>query len=620
MKKNIAIGILVFLGLYLIFSFHPPQRIEGMNFSKLAELPLLQNGRIKPLDTVARTALTSLTGKQTLNDGIRKMTALQWFLETVTKPNLADEFRLFPIKNPDVKNFLGFLDEPQSMFSFKALLPHLKQIWEQGDEASKLDSAEMSAFQKEILLLKNRLWMYFQIKNTFKSEDITSLTDELGAYQTVLTVMTATIKHGNSTDALSQDSIDKLAPYITRFRFMDQTAFAFAIPPISATHAIDNWSTVGKSLLDGLRQKELNPAIRHWASILESYKNSDSLTFNSSVFQYITYLKTLHHIPFKMVKLELFFNYSQPLYKSIVLYVAVFLMAISSWIVLKPELKLASYYGLLLAFGVHTIGLFLRIIIQGRPPVTNLYSSAVFVGWGSILLGILLEKLFKNGLGILVSGLIGFVTLIIAHNLSLQGDTMEMMQAVLDSNFWLSTHVITICIGYSATFLAGFLAIVYILKGLFTTSLDPEQERSIGKMVYGVICFGLLFSFIGTILGGIWADQSWGRFWGWDPKENGALMIVLWNAVILHARLGKMIKTRGLMLMAVFGNIVTSFSWFGVNMLGIGLHSYGFMGQAFIWLSLFIVSQLIIIVIGSLPFTYWKSFRKSDTASIEDPK
>jgi hypothetical protein len=85
--------------------------------------------------------------------------------------------------------------------------------------------------------------------------------------------------------------------------------------------------------------------------------------------------------------------------------------------------------------------------------------------------------------------------------------------------------------------------------------------------------------FVGTILGGIWADQSWGRFWGWDPKENGALLIVLWNATILHARWGGLIRERGLAVMSVFGNIVVSLSWFGVNMLGVGLHSYGVYGS-----------------------------------------
>jgi hypothetical protein len=128
-------------------------------------------------------------------------------------------------------------------------------------------------------------------------------------------------------------------------------------------------------------------------------------------------------------------------------------------------------------------------------------------------------------------------------------------------------------------------------------------------MVYAIVCFATLFSFIGTVLGGIWADQSWGRFWGWDPKENGALLIVLWNAVILHALWGDMVRDRGLMILAIFGNIVTSFSWFGVNMLGIGLHSYGFMDAAFKWLMIFIGSQVLIMLLGLLPLSLWQSFR-----------
>ena len=103
--------------------------------------------------------------------------------------------------------------------------------------------------------------------------------------------------------------------------------------------------------------------------------------------------------------------------------------------------------------------------------------------------------------------------------------------------------------------------------------------------------------------------NRWGRFWGWDPKENGALIIVLWNALILHARWGGLVRERGLMSLAIFGNIVTSWSWFGVNMLGIGLHSYGFMDAAFEWLMLFVASQIALILIGSLPLHLWRSFR-----------
>jgi cytochrome c biogenesis factor len=142
---------------------------------------------------------------------------------------------------------------------------------------------------------------------------------------------------------------------------------------------------------------------------------------------------------------------------------------------------------------------------------------------------------------------------------------------------------------------------------------------ALAKMVYAIICFATFFSFLGTVLGGIWADQSWGRFWGWDPKENGALIIVLWNALILHARWGGIVRERGLMNMAVFGNIVTSFSWFGVNMLGIGLHSYGFMDAASKWLTLFVVSQAVIIGFGLIPLRYWRSFRSAGETAAPLP-
>jgi hypothetical protein len=140
--------------------------------------------------------------------------------------------------------------------------------------------------------------------------------------------------------------------------------------------------------------------------------------------------------------------------------------------------------------------------------------------------------------------------------------------------------------------------------------------KALAKMVYGIVCFATLFSFVGTILGGIWADQSWGRFWGWDPKENGALLIVLWNAIILHARWGGLVRARGLMNMAIVGNIVTSWSWFGTNMLGIGLHAYGFMDAAFRWLMIFIGSQVFLIALGLLPLKYWASFRAGDASSL----
>ena len=291
------------------------------------------------------------------------------------------------------------------------------------------------------------------------------------------------------------------------------------------------------------------------------------------------------------------------------LYVLAFLLACISWLAWQRPLNRAAFYLLLLAIAVHTFGLVSRMYLQERPPVTNLYSSAIFIGWGAVIVALILERIFRDGIGAACAGAIGFITLIIAHHLAGNGDTLEMLQAVLDTNIWLATHVVAITTGYSAMFLAGMLAIIYIVRGVFTRSLKKETADSLARMTYGVVCFATLFSFVGTVLGGIWADQSWGRFWGWDPKENGAVLIVLWCAIILHARWGGFIRQRGLMIMAIFGNVVTSFSWFGVNMLGVGLHSYGFMQKAFPWLVGFHRQPARVNGRGCDATGRWRSFR-----------
>src|SRR6266478_4721263 len=176
-----------------------------------------------------------------------------------------------------------------------------------------------------------------------------------------------------------------------------------------------------------------------------------------------------------------------------------------------------------LAWIVHTFGLVFRMYLEGRPPVTNLYSSAIFIGWGAVVLGMALERIYHDGIGTVVGSLAGFVTQIIAHNLALGGDTMEMLRAVLDTNFWLATHVVVITLGYASTFFAGVLAILYIFLGVFTPQLTqkltprcaaglvstvrPKEgvgkgmdlAKALAKMVYGVICFATLFSFVGTV-------------------------------------------------------------------------------------------------------------------------
>ncbi len=140
---------------------------------------------------------------------------------------------------------------------------------------------------------------------------------------------------------------------------------------------------------------------------------------------------------------------------------------------------------------------------------------------------------------------------------------------------------------------------MYLLKSL-SKNTTKKSLNSIYNNLMGTLVFGLFMSFLGTFLGGIWADQSWGRFWGWDPKENGALLIVIWCAIILHAKAGRLIGPFGVAVGAVLGNIVVMWAWFGVNLLSVGLHSYGFTSGIANTLLAYVISEMIFLVVVTL--------------------
>ncbi|MEC9092354.1 MAG: cytochrome c biogenesis protein CcsA, partial [Planctomycetota bacterium] len=260
-----------------------------------------------------------------------------------------------------------------------------------------------------------------------------------------------------------------------------------------------------------------------------------------------------------------------------------------------------------------------RVMITGKAPVTNLYASAVFISWGSVLCGFIIDaivryaspKASKLGIGALLGSIMGFIVILVSFNLALRSDTFGKVEAVLDTQFWLATHVVCVTFGYVAAFVAGALGLVFLVGSAFSPIFDKDVRRGVSSIIYGIVCFALLLSFFGTVLGGLWADDSWGRFWGWDPKENGALLIVIWNALILHARWGGMIRERGLATLAVGGNIVTCWSWFGVNELGVGLHSYGFTEGVLSTLCYVAIFHLAVIILSmSVSTRHWIGYQE----------
>lgn len=622
MKKWLP-HILVLFGVLLIAGdLRPPKSTDGFDRNDFGRLPVLVGGRIKPMDTLARTSLMSISGKQTLRADGRKLPAINWLMDVLMRPESADEQPIFPLTNPEIRDLVGWREDQTKTFSFNDLAPFLSKIEEQAGPANEVEAGARSVFQRELLKLRERLLLYIRLKNSIQMQDSEDFAKEIAEFRAVIGLGLKAMEKQKAGQPLSESERAAFATtleFAQRQQRLAQAAYVYAIPRNSSDTTGHDWQHIGQALTVVVRGEPLDPAVDRYAEMISAYRANDPGRFNAALHEYEAYLQQNFATSTGKIRFESFFNQIQPFYQAMVLYVFIFVLASISWLVWPHVFGRAAFWLLILALGIHTFGLVARMYLQGRPPVTNLYSSAIFVGWGSAVLCVILEKINRNGIGSVVAAAMGFVTLLIAHHLSVDGDTMEMLRAVLDTNIWLATHVVVVTLGYSATFLAGFLAVVYILRGVFTRSLTKQTAKSVSTMVYGIVCFATLFSFTGTILGGIWADQSWGRFWGWDPKENGALLIVIWNALILHARWGGMIRERGLMALAVGGNIITSFSWFGVNMLGVGLHSYGFMDRSFPWLVAFDVSQLVLIGLACIPLNKWRSFSPAAESSAQPP-
>jgi ABC-type transport system involved in cytochrome c biogenesis permease subunit len=615
MRKSVPWIISLVLLLWAVSKMLPPKEAPGFDVPGFAKLPVLVDGRVMPMDTLARVTLSELNhhGAYTTASGTAEQPS-RGLLEILMRPEHSDTAKLFEVSNQEIVDLFGSQDAKGQfvLYSFNELKPFFGEIEKQAGLAAQTDAETRNPFQRGIIKLRDSLRVYLQLKNTLQAEDSPDFGEEMRAFEAAIQPGLQAVHDRDASRPFNQRDFERILLFTQRYRNLTLAKYAYAIPNPMGSTENDGWQHISESLLSGLSSGHVPYPATVYGRLISAYRTGDVSGFKALIREYESYLSKASPGNLDRPKLEFFFNEAQPFLQAMMLYVIVLVLALFSWLVWPKTLSKTAIILLLGAFVIHTLGLVTRMYLQGRPPVTNLYSSAVFVGWASVLLCIILEWIYKNGIGSVCGAVIGFVTLLIAHNLQLDGDTLEMLRAVLDTNGWLATHVVGEALGYSAMFLAGLIGIIYIFRGLFTTSFDEATSKSLGRMMYGVVCFATLFSLVATILGGIWADQSWGRFWGWDPKENGALLIVLWNAITLHARWGGYIRERGLALMTVFGNIITSLSWFGVNMLGVGLHSYGFMEQAFGPLLGFIVSQLVIIGLGSIPLRYWRGIQARD--------
>ena len=622
MKKWLP-HLLIFLCVLWPLSFlrGPKNPDSGLPLREFGALPVVNKGRHQPMDSLARNSLILLRQKQTLNlepwkgdlESPQIISATEWLMELVFTPTVGDTRPCFRVDNDDIKGLLNLPAHPDKdqhvdgkHYSWNQLAPKFSALRRETMRIAAIKADLRNAYERAVVDLSDATSVYQMLRATFtpclKGDLATGLTD----YRAQL---------AQGQDAFEarmdgKDADEKILAWV-------QVEFSapLVIPPHdNAKGGLSEWQNILQEIRTTAATAEQHHSLRSYAAMAAAYQAKDYPAMTTAIKDYRDWMEStkLYTTDLKKGPREQLYNFMEPFYRAMVLSVLALLLGISVWF--APE-KLAKVR--FVAVGLMVIvmlllmgGILARMFLEGRPPVTNLYSSALFIGWAACLLGLVLEWIWPYSIGVVVAALVGFCTLLIAHFLSLSGDTMVMLQAVLDTNFWLATHVVIVTLGYASTYVAGILGLIYVVRSLADRSSQERLGKAFSSMVFGIVCFATLFSFVGTVLGGIWADQSWGRFWGWDPKENGALIIVLWNALVLHARLGGLVKERGMMLLAIFGNVVTSWSWFGTNMLGIGLHSYGFINAAFYGLLSWVGINLLLILLGGTLLSARSNSRK----------
>ncbi|MCB1174578.1 MAG: cytochrome c biogenesis protein CcsA [Leptospiraceae bacterium] len=587
---------------------------------KLAKVPVLHEGRIKPLDTFARVHLLAFYGRSTL-PGISPM---DWLLELLLNPQSAYNRPVFKLRNQDTVAALKLPSKDKMVYSFAELSGGMRESYEDIQRLFRLQQKDLSPVQSEMLRTYQAAMVYYEISRSLslilpeyeiKTE---RLARELQLPQnTGLTYMQVFGKE-RQIQNLAQKLIHKdpntfssydldLLTIGQHLQFMQsdaQTEILRIVPPLWQDDG-DVWYSPWAVVQRGRGSAQSARYLDLWHNLAIAWRSQDQqqLTTSAAALQELAGEITERQVNHSRLLLEYYYSLLDFFTWSLVFYVAAFLLLLASWITQPERLYRASWYTLLIAFILHTIGLLFRVYIMERPPVSTLYESILFVGFIAVAGGLYLEKIKSNATGIMLGSVMGAALQFVGLGYAADGDSMGMLVAVLNTNFWLATHVVTITIGYGTSFVGGFLGHVYLVRRFW----QPEKKEELNDLyntMIGVSLVALFFAMFGTILGGIWADQSWGRFWGWDPKENGALLICLWLLIALHGRLSGYFKAIGYALAMVFTNIIVALAWFGVNLLNIGLHSYGFTDSIALNLLLFCSAELMFMAVLYIMIQY----------------
>ena len=582
------------------------------NDLRVTDIPIQEGGRIKPLDTYARNQALAFYGKRKIKH--ENLSAIDWLLNLFTNPDKGLDQQIFNIRNPEVVNALE-LEWTNNFhkYSYNEIYPGVENQLTLIRSIFEKKEKDRDTFESQFAELYQNIMKYREIVSSLSCllPLFTVYSPETAEYLHISPGQSTSYAHIMSHRAslfdASQGILTKpenewsdtereiaLLLYNLQQASADEFAKALKIISPSKNDSSGLWLSPWE-LFDGREiEPHQNKMIKSLEKFLLARFQNDISAQNAALSSYKTGLLSypVERINFSVLKNESWLNKANLFTNSLVFYLLGFIFLGISWMIRPTLFRRVAFGSIILGFFLHTYGIILRMIIMSRPPISTIYETVIFVGFVIVLFSLIIEYLRQDGLGVFLVSVSGAMLHYVGFGYAADGDTLEMLVAVLNSNFWLATHVTTIILGYGTSLMAGLIGHLYLIEKIRVPK-DSARLKSIYNNMFGVTLIALFFTLFGTILGGIWADQSWGRFWGWDPKENGALLIVLWQLMMVHMRLSGLAKPDKFALGMVLNNIIVIMAWFGVNLLSIGLHSYGFVSGIAVNIILFTVFELV---------------------------
>jgi ABC-type transport system involved in cytochrome c biogenesis permease subunit len=570
--KKFSVSLCLCVALALMVLATPAFAVD---VSSLRLLPVLDHGRIKPIDSVARETVRFVTGYEHFglvaagSDGEQEISqtmdplalVLDWSAHPVewqTRPLL-----YVPLLTLRAK--LG-LPETQRWVSPRAVMENASfRDWVKGVE------------QKHSAADQNHETIFYTNPDDKRVEDA----------------------------AISLDSQLQLFEAAT-----DLTDYA--VLPTDGPKS-ENWLPLGVVLnLTGQDADVARPVTTAWNDVMTAFKQDDNAAFASASGQFIDAIHTLvggDYADAGRLGLEVQYNLFKPFEWASVFYFLTVMVLIAALMSRRRGLYIAAVSAFGLAIAFHGFSFAWRCRITGWAPVTNMYETVIWVAMMGAVFSFVLELIYRQRTIAIGGAVVALLATIVANSMPPEfGSQFKNLTPVLRSNYWLTIHVLTIVSSYAAFALALILGNI-VLGQFIHGKVEPGIIRQNLLFIYRAVQIGVLLVASGTILGGLWADVSWGRFWGWDPKEVWALIVLLTYLALLHGRYAGWIKQFGLAAGAVVCFTAVLMSWYGVNfVLGAGLHSYGFNtgGQGYV--ATYVVIQLAYVVVA------WMIYRSRQTA------